>query len=92
MPHLKRFTTMLMATAILIACGGENSQTTPVEEKPIVALVVKSLANEFFVNMADSAREHQAANAEDYELIVNGLKDENDLSQQVTLLEQMTGG
>jgi len=90
MSHLKCITTLLMATAMLIGCGGENSQTTTVEEKPIVALIVKSLANEFFVNMADSARAHQAANADDYELIVNGLKDENDLSQQVTLLEQMT--
>lgn len=90
MSHLKRIATLLMATAMLIGCGGENSQTTTVAEKPIVALVVKSLANEFFVNMADSARAHQAANADDYELIVNGLKDENDLSQQVTLLEQMT--
>ena len=87
---IKCIATILMATTILIGCGGENAETTTVEEKPIVALVVKSLANEFFVNMADSARAHQAANADDYELIVNGLKDENDLSQQVTLLEQMT--
>mgnify|MGYP001828300555 CR=1 FL=1 len=90
MTHLKRVTSLLMATAVLIGCGNENAQTTAAADKPIVALVVKSLANEFFVHMADSARAHQAANADDYELIVNGLKDENDLSQQVTLLEQMT--
>lgn len=90
MSYLKRITIVLMATALLTGCGGENSETTTVKEKPIVALVVKSLANEFFVDMADSARAHQAAHADDYELIVNGLKDENDLSQQVTLLEQMT--
>ena len=90
MPHLNRFTTLLLASVLLIGCGGENSQTTTAKEKPIVALVVKSLANEFFVNMADSARAHQAANAGDYELIVNGLKDESDLRQQVTLIEQMT--
>lgn len=50
---------------------------------------MKSLANEFFVNMADGARSHHAANKESYELIVNGIKDESDLAQQVKLVEQM---
>ncbi|XOV84792.1 MAG: sugar ABC transporter substrate-binding protein [bacterium] len=90
MPHLKPIATLLLAAAILLGCGGQDPQTGTVAEKPVVALVLKSLANEFFVTMADSARAHQAANADDYELIVNGLKDENDLSQQVTLIEQMT--
>jgi ribose transport system substrate-binding protein len=58
-------------------------------ERPRIALIMKSLANEFFVTMADGAKKHQAAHPADYELIVNGIKDESDLAQQVALVEQM---
>ena len=50
---------------------------------------MKSLANEFFVTMADGARRHQAEHATDYELIVNGIRNESEISQQVALVEQM---
>src|SRR5205809_3487203 len=50
---------------------------------------MKSLANEFFSTMADGAKKHQAANAATYDLIVNGIKNETDLAQQVNLVEQM---
>lgn len=58
-------------------------------DKPVVALVMKSLANEFFKTMADGAEAHQAEHADDYELIVNGIKNETDLAAQVELVEQM---
>ena len=58
-------------------------------ERPRIALIMKSLANEFFVTMADGARKHQAEHAGEYELVVNGIKDESDLAQQVALVEQM---
>ena len=67
--------------------GDKSSGGSP--ERPVVALIMKSLANEFFVTMADGAREHQAANAGDYQLIVNGIKNEIDLAQQVALIDQM---
>lgn len=57
--------------------------------KPKIALIMKSLANEFFATMAQGARRHHEQHAEDYELIVNGIKDERDLNQQVSLVEQM---
>jgi ribose transport system substrate-binding protein len=50
---------------------------------------MKSLANEFFVTMAEGARRHQQEHAADYELIVNGIKDERDLSRQVALVDEM---
>lgn len=50
---------------------------------------MKSLANEFFGKMAEQAKAHQAKHADDYELIVNGTKNETDLGEQVTLVEQM---
>jgi ribose transport system substrate-binding protein len=54
-----------------------------------VALVMKSLANEFFSTMAQGAEAHQSAHAGEYELIVNGIKDERDLARQVSLVEEM---
>lgn len=58
-------------------------------DKPKVALVMKSLANEFFQTMAEGAKKHQTAHAADYELIVNGIKNETDLAEQVALVDQM---
>ena len=57
--------------------------------KPRVALVMKSLANEFFKTMEEGARAHQKANAETYDLIVNGMKNERDFGEQIGLVEQM---
>jgi len=57
--------------------------------KPKVALVMKSLANEFFLTMENGAKAHQKANAAKYDLLSNGIKDETDTSSQIKLVEQM---
>ncbi len=57
--------------------------------KPRVALIMKSLANEFFSTMAEGAKSHHNDHSDDYELVVNGIKDERDLSRQVALVEEM---
>ncbi len=56
---------------------------------PRIALVMKSLANEFFVTMADGARKFQAADPARFDLIVNGTRTESDLAQQVGIIDQM---
>ena len=79
-------------SAMLSGCGpsGTDCETaTNTPDKPTVALIMKSLANEFFVTMADGARAHHAENSDAYELIVNGIKNETDLAQQVALIDQM---
>ena len=53
--------------------------------KPRIALIMKSLANEFFATMADGAKRYEREHAGTFELIVNGIKDERDLSRQVAL-------
>ncbi len=58
-------------------------------EKPRVALIMKSLANEFFKTMEDGARAHQQANKDTYSLICNGIKDEQDVARQIAIVEQM---
>jgi ribose transport system substrate-binding protein len=50
---------------------------------------MKSLANEFFLTMENAAKTHQQENSGDYELLANGIKDEQDVSRQIDLVEQM---
>ena len=78
-----------MCILVIVGCG--ESEAPPLEEegRPKIAVVMKSLANEFFVRMADGTRQHHAENSDQYDLIINGIKDESDLSQQVALVEQM---
>lgn len=85
----------LVSFSLLTGCGESSTdkQTaaseTPKAEKPRVALVMKSLANEFFISMADGAKKHQAEHTGDYDIIVNGIRNESDLAQQVSLVEQV---
>ncbi len=86
-----------IAIAILIAASmagcsqqdGESNDQAAGGDKPQVALIMKSLANEFFSTMATGAEQHQQAHADEYDLVVNGIKDERDLSRQVSLVEEM---
>jgi ribose transport system substrate-binding protein len=58
-------------------------------EKPRVALVMKSLANEFFKTMEEGAQAHHKEHAADYDLIVVGIKDEQDVAKQIDFVELM---
>jgi ribose transport system substrate-binding protein len=81
---------LCIQAALITGCSkSENQPGTAASTKPKIALVMKSLANEFFNTMADGAKKHQGANAASYDLIVNGIKNETDLAQQVNLVEQM---
>ncbi|PAY17224.1 LacI family transcriptional regulator [Rhodopirellula sp. SM50] len=82
--------------AVAVAGCSWKSDTSTAEinsgdtaERPKVALIMKSLANEFFSTMAEGAKTHQSQHADEYELIVNGIKDERDLSRQVALVDEM---
>lgn len=97
---LRTFAGLLCAT-LLIGCGPSDSgpKATPAGEasagapggarKPRVALIMKSLANEFFLTMEDGARAHQKAHAAEYDLLANGIKDELDVARQIDMVEQM---
>lgn len=85
------YTLLICACAILSACNKGDNQpaANSAPEKPKIALVMKSLANEFFSTMAQGAEKHHQANAASYDLLANGIKNETDLAQQVSLVEQM---
>ncbi len=86
-----------LSLLVFAGCGTSENETQTEQssagsetvEKPRVALIMKSLANEFFSTMAAGAESHQKERAADYELIINGIKDERDLSRQVALVEEM---
>jgi ribose transport system substrate-binding protein len=86
---------LIFCFAGAVACSSSDQPTDGTEptgaanDRPAVALIMKSLANEFFVTMADGAKQHQAEHDSDYRLIVNGIKNETDLAQQVALIDQM---
>jgi ribose transport system substrate-binding protein len=94
---LRRCSILALGILVVAGCSGDapdSTKTSPSEpgsssDKPRIALVMKSLANEFFVTMAEGAKEHQQQHAGGYELIVNGIKDERDLSRQVALIDEM---
>ena len=89
--------TILFAMRVLAFCliasgcaPKEVNHNAPVTGKtPCIALIMKSLANEFFSTMAEGAIQHAEKHADQYQLIVNGIPDETDLSAQVSLVEQM---
>ena len=79
---------LFAGVALAIGCGGETPGAGD-DTRPQVALIMKSLANEFFLTMAEGARAHHEAHRDEYDLIVNGTRNESDLAQQVALVEQM---
>lgn len=92
-PFTRSATLLWIACLLLLASGCSRSPSTDNGKpdqpaKPKVALIMKSLANEFFSTMAEGARTHQAASGE-YDLVVNGIKDERDISRQVELVQEM---
>jgi len=87
----------LLLAIILTGCGKQNTATGPSAsgsnmpggKKPQIALVMKSLANEFFKTMEQGAEADQRQHASAYDLISNGIENEQDVSKQVELMEQM---
>jgi ribose transport system substrate-binding protein len=86
------FAGRLLAVAMLAAAAATlpvSSVFAESPEKPKVALVMKSLANEFFLTMEDGAKAYQKEHSADFDLISNGIKDETDTAGQTRIVEQM---
>jgi ribose transport system substrate-binding protein len=86
------FAGRLLAVAMLAAASAVlpvSSAFAESAEKPKVALVMKSLANEFFLTMEDGAKAYQKDHSGEFDLISNGIKDETDTAGQTRIVEQM---
>ena len=81
---LAKTVTLLAAFAAFPASQAFASPT-----QPKVALVMKSLANEFFQTMEEGAKAHQKQHAGEYTLIANGIKDETDTAAQIKIIQEM---
>lgn len=80
---------LIVALIATSSCRPAGNDSTGDHDRPRIALVMKSLANEFFYTMAQGAKAHQEQHSDQYELIVNGIKDERDLARQVAIVEEM---
>jgi ribose transport system substrate-binding protein len=84
----------ILAAAILATASAAlpfsaaYAQNAPAH-KPKIALVMKSLANEFFLTMETGAKDYQKHNPGQFDLITNGIKDETDTANQIRIVEQM---
>lgn len=80
---------LLLGMPLATGCKPANESASAAPAKPRVALIMKSLANEFFLTMENGAKAHQQTHSGEYELLANGIKDELDVSRQIDLVEQM---
>jgi ribose transport system substrate-binding protein len=87
------FAGRLLAVAVLAAASAalplSSAFADDTAAKPKVGLVMKSLANEFFVTMQDGAKAYQKEHAADFDMITNGIKNETDTSAQIDIVNQM---
>ena len=87
------FAARLLAVAVLAAASAalplSSAFADDAAAKPKVGLVMKSLANEFFVTMQEGAKDYQKSHAADFDMITNGIKNETDTSAQIDIVNQM---
>ena len=85
-----RMSAVLMIVGLVLICGCRQKQGQPAAKgKPTVALVMKSLANEFFKTMEEGAKAHHEQNKDAYDLKVVGIKNETDVTQQIHYVDMM---
>jgi ribose transport system substrate-binding protein len=85
-------TRLSLTISVFVMAGHLNGCSKTQEtgpSRPRIALVMKSLANEFFLTMENGARAHQKTHADQYELLANGIKDELDVARQIDVADQM---
>ncbi len=90
---MRKLLFVLFVAGTLVGCSSDKSGSSAggdgQSDRPKIALIMKSLANEFFSTMSDGAEEHQKAHADEYDLVVNGIEDERALKRQVDLVDEM---
>ncbi len=74
---------LIFCVLFILPVGCKQRET----DKPRIALIMKSLANEFFKTMEEGARAHHKEHEGEYELTVVGIKDEQDVARQVDYVE-----
>jgi len=79
--------TLVAACVVGLAVLGLSARTVAAEDKkPVVGLVMKSLANEFFKSMEEGARKFAAADGT-FTLVPVGMNSETDIDTQISAVE-----
>lgn len=86
---MRKIILSLIVLAIAAPALTFQSGCRKADKRPKIALIMKSLANPFFKRMEDGAKTHQKEHDSEYVLIANGLKNETDIREQISLVEQM---
>lgn len=87
---LKNIVFVTLVLAILLSgCAKKDTAQDAENTKPKIALVMKSLANEFFKTMEEGAKTHHGENSDAYDLKVVGIRNEEDVAGQVDFVEMM---
>ncbi len=89
LPFAGRFLAVAVLAAASAALPLSSAFADDAAAKPKVGLVMKSLANEFFVTMQEGAKDYQKSHAADFDMITNGIKNETDTSAQIDIVNQM---
>lgn len=87
----KRSSRLSRRAAISLAalpCAWGCSKKPASDARRTVSLIMKSLANEFFLTMEEGAKQHQRTHAADYELLASGIADERDVQKQIALVDR----
>ena len=85
MKYAVREIAICLLTAILML-GGANTGQAQQTKKPVIGLVMKSLANEFFKDMEEGAVKH-AQERGDLTLVPVGMHSETDIDPQISAIE-----
>src|SRR5246127_4696426 len=85
MKYAVREIAICLLTAILML-GGANTGLAQQTKKPVIGLVMKSLANEFFKDMEEGAVKH-ATERGDLTLVPVGMHSETDIDTQIAAVE-----
>ena len=72
--HSKSIISVLIFCAVILVILPTGCKKRE-EGKPKIALIMKSLANEFFKTMEEGARAHHKEHPDQYDLTVIGIKD-----------------
>jgi len=85
MKYAVREIAICLLTAILMLGGADTGQAQQTK-KPVIGLVMKSLANEFFKDMEEGAVKH-AQERGDLTLVPVGMHSETDIDTQISAIE-----
>ena len=86
---MKKFLTILICLLVLmptfISAGGAQE---PEDDKPVVGLIMKSLANEFFMAMEEGAKAYAEQDGT-FKLVTMGMNSETDFDSQVNAVDSL---